>query len=101
VTGTPAAVSVPAALVFDPSLSDGALRAYAQLAGHAQQTGSRTLELSGDQLGAVLGVSPGRAARRVRELEGRGLLAVRRRIGGDQASWYLVRDPGMPAPFGE
>lgn len=96
-TGPAAVVSVSTALVDDASLSDGALRAYIQLAGRAQRTGSSLLELSVDQLGPLLGVSRSEAARRVRELEARGLLAVRRWIKGDLVAWYLVRDPAAPA----
>lgn len=96
-SGLPVAVvGVSTALADDVSLSDGALRAYIQLTGQAQRTGSGTLELHIDQLGKLLRVDRSEAARRVRELEDRGLLAVRRWVKGDQVAWYLVRDPASP-----
>lgn len=87
----PAAVSVPTALIFDPMLSAGALRAYAQLARYGQLLGSLTFALTGSQLGVLTCGGPARAHRRVRELEERALVTVCRQPG--QANVYTVRDP--------
>lgn len=81
------------ALTFDPEVSDGALRAYSVLAAYARSVGSATFELSGDQLGTLLGRSHDQATRRTRELERLGLLTVRRRRGYGMPNLFTVLDP--------
>jgi hypothetical protein len=86
-------VKIPDALLFDPELSDGALRAYAVLAGYARMQSSDSFELTLDALGTLLGRGRDQAERRMRELQTRGLVVVHGRHDRRRPNRITVLDP--------
>jgi hypothetical protein len=86
-------VKVPDALLYDPELSDGALRAYMVLAGYARACSSDTFELTADALGTLLGRGRDQAERRLRELQKRGLVIVHGRHDRRRPNRMTVLDP--------
>lgn len=86
-------VKLPDALLYDPEISDGALRAYAVLAGYARACSSTTFELTGDALGTLLGRSRDQADRRLLELIARGLVMVEGNRGRARPNRITVLDP--------
>lgn len=86
-------VKLPDALLYDPSVSDGALRLYMALARYATSCSCDTFELTADALGTLLGRSHDRANLWARELERLGLLEVERNRGAGRPNRYTVLDP--------
>jgi hypothetical protein len=86
-------VKVPDALLYDPELSDGALRAYLALAGYARMQSSDTFELTLDALGTLMGRSRDQAERRVKELQRRGLVVLHGRHDRRRPNRITVLDP--------
>jgi hypothetical protein len=86
-------VKLPDALLYDPNVSDGALRAYMALARYATSCSCDTFELTADALGTLLGRSHDRANLWAHELERLGLLAVERNRGSGRPNRYTVLDP--------
>jgi hypothetical protein len=87
-------VKVPTALLYNPDVSDGALRAYMALARYAISCSSDTFELTADALGTLLGRGRDQAARRLGELERLGLVViVDRHRGRARPNRITVLDP--------
>lgn len=83
----------PDALSLDSELSDGAFRAYVILAACARQFSSDTFEMTGEQLGTLLGRGRKRADLRIAELVERGLVVVEGNRGRGRPNLITVLDP--------
>lgn len=86
-------VKLPTALLYDPDLPDGVLRAYMALARYAIACSSDTFEMTGEQLATLIGKSRDVVDRRLADLVERGLVAVEGNRGRARPNRITVLDP--------
>lgn len=86
-------VKLPTSLLYDPDVPDGVLRAYMALARYAILVSSDTFEMTGEQLGTLLGRSRDQADRRLNDLIARGLVVVEGNRGRARPNRITVLDP--------
>lgn len=86
-------VKLPTALLYDPDLPDGVLRAYMALARYAIACSSDTFEMTVDQLGTLLGRSRRQADRWLAELIARGFVVRDGHRGRARPNRITVLDP--------